>query len=185
VNLKDLTVLELGCYEGHHSVSLAQHAKHVTAIDGRIENVLKTMIKIWATKMETRATSNLINLERENLKGQLKLAGLATGYDLIHHRGVLYHLSDPITNIMECAAVCRKYLYLHTQISKNDAATNVAERGKFRYHYFKYKEPRVAFAPFAGICDYAMWLSKQSLMDLLKNAGFSKIRVLSEVEERN
>ncbi len=185
VDMSGLTVFEVGCYEGHHTVTLARHARHVAAVDGRIENVLKTMVRIWATKLENKASSSLINLEQGNLKSQLKNAGLEKQFDLIHHRGVLYHLSDPVDNILQCAAICRRFLYLHTQIASDEAATNTVERDGKKYSFYKYKEPKVEFSPFAGICEYALWLSRNSLLELLQNAGFKKISIISEVQERH
>ena len=185
LDLRDMSVLELGCYEGHHSISLAQFANSVTAIDGRMENVLKTLVRVWAANMEKKITTNLIDLEKGNLKANLKASGLNDKFDLIYHRGVLYHLSDPISNLFQCAEVSNKFLYLHTQIASDSSVTNSIDYLGEKYEYFQYKEPKVEFSPFSGICDYAIWLSKPSLLQALKNAGFNKVTIISEIVERN
>jgi len=43
--LSDKHVLEVGCFEGVHTIGLAMFARHVTAVDSRIENVVKTMVR--------------------------------------------------------------------------------------------------------------------------------------------
>ena len=42
------TVLEIGCFEGVHTVGLAARAGQVIAIDSRIENVVKTIVRTWS-----------------------------------------------------------------------------------------------------------------------------------------
>src|SRR5262245_17362041 len=44
-DLANLTVLEIGCFEGVHTTGLALFAKHVKACDSRIANVVKTAVR--------------------------------------------------------------------------------------------------------------------------------------------
>ena len=44
-DLADKHVLEVGCFEGIHTVSLAMLARKVTALDARMENVVKTIVR--------------------------------------------------------------------------------------------------------------------------------------------
>ena len=43
--LSDKHVLEIGCFEGVHTAGLSMYAKHVTAVDARLENVVKTIVR--------------------------------------------------------------------------------------------------------------------------------------------
>ncbi len=43
--LETRDVLEIGCYEGIHTVALARLARRVMAVDSRIENVVKTIVR--------------------------------------------------------------------------------------------------------------------------------------------
>jgi tRNA (mo5U34)-methyltransferase len=183
--LDGMSVLEMGCFEGHHTVSLVMHAADVWAIDGRIENVIKTLVRVWGAGYEKRATVNCIDLEKGSLQEQIRALGRDDGFDLIHHRGVLYHLSDPVNHINECSMVCKKHLYLHTQIATDEMAKDESTLNKKSYQVYRYKEPESAFSPFAGITQNALWLTKSSLLDLLKDVGFNKVSVISEVQERN
>lgn len=185
VPLSGLSVFELGCYEGHHTVSLARHAAEVWAIDGRIENVIKTLVRVWGAGYEARAKVNCIDLEKGLLREQIQALGRDDGFDLIHHRGVLYHLSDPVGHINECARICNKHLYLHTQIATDEMAKDKHTLNNKSYEVYRYKEPKSAFSPFSGITQQALWLTKDSLLRLLEDVGFKEVNVISEVQERN
>jgi 2-polyprenyl-3-methyl-5-hydroxy-6-metoxy-1,4-benzoquinol methylase len=183
--LAGLSVLELGCFEGMHSLSLAQHAREVWGIDGRIENVIKSLVRVWVAGMEQKIVLHLLDLERGTLKDQLAALGRTEPFDVMHHRGVLYHLSDPIGNLEQCAAVTRQHLYLHTQIASEAQADVRLQHVTGDYPAYRYREPNPEFAPFAGITAHAHWMTRASLERLLKAIGFPKINVLAEVEERN
>jgi 2-polyprenyl-3-methyl-5-hydroxy-6-metoxy-1,4-benzoquinol methylase len=183
--LAGLSVLELGCFEGHHSISLARHAAEVWGIDGRIENVIKSLVRVWMAGLEGKVVVNLLDLERGTLKDQLAALGRSKPFDVMHHRGVLYHLSDPIGNLEQCAAVTRKHLYLHTQIASEAQADVTLSHVSGDYRAFRYREPNPEFAPFAGITEHAHWMTRASLEKLLRAIGFSQVEVIAEIEERN
>ncbi len=44
-DLSDKRVLEIGCFEGVHTIALCRLAEQVTAVDARIENVVKTVVR--------------------------------------------------------------------------------------------------------------------------------------------
>jgi len=47
-------VLEIGCHEGVYTLGLAKYAKSVVALDGRIDNVMKTLGRVWlANKLDS------------------------------------------------------------------------------------------------------------------------------------
>jgi len=56
-DLKQMKVLELGCFEGIHTVALAERAAGVVAVDARIENVLKTMVRCGRSISGQRSVS--------------------------------------------------------------------------------------------------------------------------------
>lgn len=185
VPLAGLSVLELGCFEGHHSLSLAQHAAQVWAIDGRIENVIKTLVRVWMAGQERKVSVQLLDLEQAPLRDQLAALGRTEPFDVLHHRGVLYHLSNPVDNLVQCGEVTRRHLYLHTQIAAPGQADATLEHTTGSYEVFRYRERSAGFAPFAGITAYAHWLTRASLEQLLKTIGFPKVEVLAENQERN
>lgn len=50
--LAGLSVLEVGCFEGVHTIALAGYGAKVVGIDSRIENVAKTMVRTWSFGFE-------------------------------------------------------------------------------------------------------------------------------------
>ncbi len=183
--LAGMSVLELGCFEGHHSISLARHAREVWGIDGRIENVIKTLVRVWMAGLERSISVQLLDLERGTLREQLAALGRSESFDLLHHRGVLYHLSNPVENLAQCAEVTRSHLYLHTQIARDDQADAALQHSSGSYEAYRYKEPNIEFAPFAGITSHAHWLTQASLIRLLRTLGFARVDVSQCIEERN
>lgn len=183
--LKGLSILEVGCYEGHHTVSLALHSSDVWAIDGRIENVIKTLVRSWLNNCERNVNVNLLDLETNDLAEAFSKFGRSAPFDLIHHRGVLYHLSHPIYHLKQCASICNKYLYLHTQIVAEESANKDIVIDGSCYRVFEYKEPKVDVSPYSGITKYAYWLTQDSLLKALSDVGFSHIDVINLKNERN
>lgn len=88
-NLSDKSVLEFGCFEGIHTIALAQRAAKVYAIDSRIENVVKTIVR--ANLLGFSPTVSVCDLEQEKDVERLPVI------DVLHHVGVLYHLKDPVS----------------------------------------------------------------------------------------
>ena len=185
IDLTGMSALELGCFEGHHSLSLAEHCPVVWGIDGRIENVIKTLVRIWMAGAEDRVKVNLIDLEHGTLKQQLSSLGRDQPFDLVHHRGVLYHLSDPIGNLIQCRDVCAKHLYLHTQIADERQVDTQLTHGGRQYAAHAYTEPLHRNSPFAGLTPVAHWLTQASLTQVLMDIGFPNVEVIKLVEERN
>jgi len=173
IPLHDLSILEVGCYEGHHSASLALYSNDVWAIDGRIENVIKTLVRTWVSNCEDRVKTNLVDLEKYNLQSAMRILGRVEPFDLIYHRGVLYHLSHPVQHLKECANISKRYIYLHTQIANNEAANMDIIVDDSKYRVFQYKEPKVSVSPFSGITTHAYWLTQDSLLNALDKLGFA------------
>jgi len=183
--LKDLSMLEVGCFEGHHTASLARYSNDLWAFDGRIENVIKTLVRLWVLGLERAARVEHIDIEAGTVSEQLARRGRSGKFDLVHHRGVLYHLSRPVEHLVDLSALCTRHLYLHTQI-----ATMAQVNGRYRsalgeLDVLFYKEPRRSFAPFAGMTEKAIWLTKDSLTKALSELGFPEISILNELQERH
>ncbi|HEV7913741.1 MAG TPA: methyltransferase domain-containing protein [Albitalea sp.] len=178
-------VLEMGCFEGHHSITLARHARTVWAIDGRVENVVKTLVRVWVAGCSDKVEVNLLDLEVGTLRQQLESLGRQAPFDVVHHRGVLYHLSDPVGHLVQCAEVCTGSIYIHSQLAHDEQATEALRWGDRSYAAYRYKEPKVAFAPFSGITPHAHWMTESSLSTLLKDLGFGSIDIMNRIDERN
>lgn len=183
--LKDFRILEVGCFEGHHTASLAALSKSVVAFDGRLENVIKTLVHCWLMGIEQQVHVECIDIETLNVKDTLATLGVNWQFDLVHHRGVLYHLSDPCKHLSDLAKVTSKHIYLHTQIANTEQAKDKYQTEFGEIDAFFYKEPKVGFSPFSGLTPKAVWLTKESLSYILISLGFKNINILSEKIERN
>jgi tRNA (mo5U34)-methyltransferase len=183
--LQDMNVLEAGCFEGHHTCSLAVLAKSVVAFDGRIENTIKTLVHCWLMGLEQQVRIECIDIEKYTIADTLTKLGISDRIDLIHHRGVLYHLSDPCRHLQDLAKISSKHIYLHTQIATKEQAKDIYKTAFGELNAFFYREPKVEFSPFAGLTSTAIWLTKDDLCNVLKAIGFNHIEILSEKIERN
>ena len=93
----DELVLEMGCFEGIHTIGLAQFPRQVTAIDARIENVVKPIVR--CSLLGITPCVFKCDVERE----PLPIKWLSS--DILHHVGVLYHLKDPVRISFESASM--------------------------------------------------------------------------------
>jgi tRNA (mo5U34)-methyltransferase len=168
-------VLEAGCFEGIHTVGLARHGATVAAFDGRIENVVKTLVRCWA--FNVRADVFFWNLEEE------KPESSNIECDILHHVGVLYHLMDPIKHLSAVLPSVRQALMLDTHIALEDGVVNAHSAG-FDYRYTNFKEAGRK-PPFAGLGDHAKWIVLDDLVRFLKQSGFTDVNIAEHRNERN
>lgn len=172
IELADATVLEVGCFEGLHTVALCQRAKHVVAVDSRIEHCVKTMVRCWA--FNQTAHVELHDLE------QGMPTRFSAGCDVLHHVGVLYHLSDPVGHLRDYLSQTRKMIMLDTHVAPEDKELDEYEG----HRYFRFRE-HGRDAPFAGMVDHAKWLHLDDLVRLLKECGMTDVDVAEHRIERN
>ncbi len=176
--LKGKHVAELGCFEGIHTLALMLLGASVTAIDGRVENVLKTMARLWAYGRS--ADTQLWDFERE------ATPNIPAEWDALHHIGVLYHLSNPVEHLDVVLRRTREAVLLDTHVADDEAqaSNSYTALGKV-YRYKHKKEPMAAVAPFAGLRDHAKQLLLEDLVEVIRERGFADVRVASDRMERN
>lgn len=170
------TVLEIGCFEGVHTVGLAERAGRVIAVDSRIENVVKTIVRTWS--FGHHVTAFQCDVERP------EQFALVPEVDVVHHVGVLYHLVDPIAHLAALLPKTRHMLMLDTHVAAPGEATEQYESGGRRYAYRRYREGGRADA-FSGMYDHAKWLPIEDLTGFLRERGFGDVDVAEMRQERN
>jgi hypothetical protein len=175
-NLSDKSVLEVGCFEGIHTIALAQRAKKVYAIDSRIENVVKTIVR--ANLFGFTPAVSVCDLERGDDIARL------TVVDLLHHVGVLYHLKNPVEHLVQLGAFTRSGILLDTHYATQDMADKTFESPERTYRYYSYKE-KGRNEVFSGMYDHAKWLLLEDIEAILKGIGFSDIRIYKDELQRN
>jgi tRNA (mo5U34)-methyltransferase len=169
-------VLEVGCFEGVHTVALAAYGAKVTAVDSRIENLVKTMTRLWAFGYQ----ADVFRCDVEAAEDFARVPEV----DITHHVGVLYHLVDPVGHLRAMLARTRNAIMLDTHVAREgqaDASYDVQGRS---YPYWRFRETGRA-AAFAGMYDHAKWLPLETLRELLQEGGFAYIDVAEVRDERN
>lgn len=174
--LKGKTVLEIGCFEGVHTIGLAMLGANVTAIDSRMENVVKTIVRAALFGFHPR----VFKCDVEDPAQQALLPQV----DLLHHVGVLYHLVDPVTHLRQLASKVTHGLMLDTHYAEPEKATSSYEVAGQSFAYMRYLESGRAEV-FSGMYDHARWLTLDGLISVLKELGFARVDVVEKRAERN
>lgn len=174
--LADKHVLEVGCFEGVHTIGLCDRAHTVTAVDSRIENVAKAILRCYLY-------GHAPDIRRCNVEVEAELAALPE-VDLVHHVGVLYHLVDPVAHLERLNAKVRLGLLLDTHVAEPEQATSVLASGGREYRCRRFVEGGVSEV-FSGMYAHASWLTLQALMELLARLGFARTELVEQRAERN
>ena len=176
IGLKGKTVLEAGCFEGHHTTALCDYGAEVYAFDGRVENVIKTLSRCA-----------LFGFFPKVFYWDLEEAGpefLPQNFDVFHHIGVLYHLSDTLAHLQKTLKSVSGVLLLDTHVAGKAETLEIAECDGFEYKYSSFKESGRE-PPFAGLTPYAKWIALSDLTRFIERQGFSRVQVTEFREERN
>jgi SAM-dependent methyltransferase len=176
-NFTGKTVTEVGCFEGIHTIGLFQQgAKHVIAVDSRIENVLKTTVR--CAMFGHHPTVFKCNLEERPLPYAMLEA------DILHHVGVLYHLDDPVRHLLEMGQYIREGIILNSHYATPEMAKAAYDVDGQSYRYYLYEEFGYK-DPFSGMYPTSKWLLLEDIETLLKQAGFNQVKVIDTFEGRN
>jgi 2-polyprenyl-3-methyl-5-hydroxy-6-metoxy-1,4-benzoquinol methylase len=175
-DLSDKHVLEIGCFEGIHTVALAALAARVTAVDGRIENVAKTIVRV--AMYGYRPTVFQQDVENITANSDLLRA------DILHHVGVLYHLRDPVRHLLEIGRYITSGVMLDTHYALDHETTSAytVNGREFRYKHFQERGRRDVFS---GLHPHSKWLPLEVITALLAETGFGEVDVVEKREERN
>jgi len=169
-------VLEVGCFEGIHTVGIEKFAARVTAVDGRIENVLKTIVR--ASLYGCYPTVFKCDVEKVPADPALLHA------DVLHHVGVLYHLKDPVRHLLDIGRYIRTGVMLDTHYATEDDAKSFYEVDgrKFRYKYYREFGHKDVFS---GLHPHSKWLPLDTIVTLLQETGFDRVDIVETRQERN
>jgi tRNA (mo5U34)-methyltransferase len=175
-SLGDKRVLEIGCFEGNHTLGLSRFAKHVTAVDGRVANVVKTIVR--CAMFDVHPTVFKCDVEAR------PLAVGALQADVVHHVGVLYHLIDPVRHLRDLGQLARLGVMLDTHYALDQEAREAYVVDGKEYRYKRYREFGLA-DPFSGMHEHSKWLRVDDILGLLAETGLSDVKLLRTRNERN
>ena len=172
--LRDSHVLEIGCFEGIHTIALCDRAARVTAIDGRIENVVKTIVR--CSMFGRHPTVVTCDLERPDAATDWLQA------DLCHHVGVLYHLTDPVRHLRQLGTWIDRGLMLDTHYSEPESTDDAYDVDGERFAFKRFGE---GTDPFSGMESHAKWITLDDIERVLNSAGFDTVEIVERRQERN
>jgi tRNA (mo5U34)-methyltransferase len=175
-DLSDKHVLEVGCFEGIHTIALCRLAERVTAIDARVENVVKTIVR--CAFFDERPRVITFDLDGDEDGAELLRA------DLCHHVGVLYHLDDPVSHLRALGTWVSRGLMLDTHYARPEDATEEYEVGGERFPFRRYDEQGRGDV-FSGVRPTSKWLRLDDIERLLREGGFETVEVVEKRDERN
>lgn len=172
LGLSEKSVLEIGCFEGIHTIGLCSFGALVTAVDLRPLNVVKTAVRLACYGYSAKLFP--IDVEDSNIE--------LAEFDIVFHCGVLYHLEDPVSHLKRLLPRCRSmYLDTHVAAETDEDAVLDAE-GR---HYKGHKHYEAGWAdPFSGRGAGAFWLKTSDLIELISELGFNT-EIWSDRDERN
>lgn len=175
-DLADKHVLEVGCFEGIHTVGLSRFARAVTAVDGRVENVVKTIVRTAFYGHHPTVLEHDIETippSYDPLKA-----------DVMHHVGVLYHLRDPVRHLLEIGRYVTLGIMLDTHYALPEEAgrSYVVGGREFPYKLF---EERGRKDVFSGLHPHSKWLPLDVITGLLRESGFGEVELVETRWERN
>ena len=162
----DKRVLELGCLEGGHTVSLAD-CYDVVAVEGKQGNFDKTkeIIRLHKTKKK-------IELVHANLEDfDIQSLGF---FDSVFCVGLLYHLRYPNRLIHDLSQMS-DHLYIWTHCCGSPNAVNVdGQIGRI------YEEPNIT-GPLTGMSTKSFWPTVSELVNMLTECGYARCEILEDV----
>jgi len=174
-DLSDKHVLEIGCFEGVHTIALCRLAERVTAIDARVENVVKTVVRCAFFDQRPRVLVHDV----EGQDGEEELCA-----DVCHHVGVLYHLEDPVSHLRQLGRWISHGVMLDTHYALDDDATATYEVDGRQVRFHPYAE-RGRGDVFSGMRPMSRWLALGDLETELRSSGFDHVEIVETRQERN
>jgi SAM-dependent methyltransferase len=175
-DLANKHVLEIGCFEGVHTIGLCRFAREVTAVDTRIENVVKTIVRCAFYDVHPQVFK--WNIEDPDGKPDCLTV------DIAYHVGVLYHLRNPVQHLLELGRFVRSGLMLDTHYALDQEATETVDVNRKAYRYKRFLESGHLDA-FSGEYSHSKWLRLDDIVATLELSGFDKVEIVETRAERN
>ena len=178
LGLKGKSVLEVGCFEGIHTIALCQRGAEVVAIDARVENVVKTLARCALYDVYPR----VFRWDLEDPPPEA--VPLPDHFFGVHHVGVLYHLEDPLRHLQALAGRIERGMMLDTHVAPPHEELETYGSGGQEARCWAFREgPRED--PFSGMRSSARWLAEDCLLRILGELGFGAVEVAERRAERN
>jgi 2-polyprenyl-3-methyl-5-hydroxy-6-metoxy-1,4-benzoquinol methylase len=183
LDVRGQRVLELGPRSGHHSVLLDKMgAKEIVGVEARPENIERcNLARDRFGLPATYVCQDLEDLAAGAVQPQFKPA-----FDLVFNLGLLYHLADPYAVLRWCREMA-PVLFVGTHYVEPLARRHY-KPPSFQPATYRGR-PAIAFSeggmaePRSGTKPNSIWLYEDHLLELLAEAGYTRIDVLGKDEQ--
>jgi Methyltransferase domain len=177
LDVRDCRVLEIGPFEGHHSVLLEKMGvRENIAIESREDNLNKC--RRIKEKYGLNQTT-FVHHDLERLYSGQETLHYCGQFDLVFCLGVLYHLPDPGKAIAWFRSQSSR-LFLGTHyLEPEEVSDCIYILGGKTYRAKKFREGGIE-DPISGMSPISLWFYEEDLIDMLKIAGYSSISVLGK-----
>jgi methyltransferase family protein len=163
--LNELRILDLAAYEGAFAIEFARHGADVVMIEARDPHVAKA-----------RFVKDVLGLDNlQVIKADVRSLDDTHGtFDVVLCLGILYHLDAPelIPFLSAVYALTRHLVVLETQMSLR---ARLKLKGPADSYWGRYFGENVQQLGAAIDSSRALWLTKPSLLNLLRDIGFTSV----------
>ena len=178
LDVRDQRILEIGPFEGYHSVVLEKMGvRENIAIESRADNLSKCQrIK---EKYHLNHTQ-FLQYDLERLYRGEEIPSFSGPFDLVFCLGVLYHLPDPGRGLEWMRSQSSTlFVGTHYATPRNRMKSITYSYGGKSYRGQERPEPGIA-CPIAGMSPTSLWLYEDDLLRLIHDVGYSRIWVLGK-----
>jgi ubiquinone/menaquinone biosynthesis C-methylase UbiE len=170
-----ISLCDYGCYEGGFAVSFAQAGLEVTGIEGREQNLERCLFlkKNLSLKNLTFLQEDVASLEADRQ------------FDISFVSGLLYHLEDPVRFINYLGKTTNKLLILNTHFAGDTIPSRFRHKlspltklNNYRGRWYTESQSNSIDPEFPRSALHnhkSFWLTKESLLEALRAAGFTSI----------
>lgn len=174
-SFSDLRVLDIGSFEGAHSIEFALRGSQVVGIEGRDTNLAKARFAQEVLRLNDLEfiKDDIRNISKEKY-GE---------YDLTLCSGVLYHLNEPdvFTFLESVGSVTKRYAIIDTHISISPVEkVSFKEKDYYGWSYVEFaqnpsaeQEEEAVLSSMGNLRSF--WLTRASLYNFLSGIGFTSI----------
>lgn len=154
-------IADLGCLEGGYSIAFARAGYDVTGYEARTENILCCRYVADQVKLPG------LRFEQADVRSVLGRAS-DDQWHAVYCGGLLYHLEYPAAFLRDLGRATRRVLVVETHFSDHPDAVHEDYEG----HWFR---EDITHRWAAVKNEQSFWLTKDSLIEAMFDAGFSQV----------
>jgi tRNA (mo5U34)-methyltransferase len=137
IDYRDKRVLDLASWDGYWAFEAERRgAKRVISSDIRLEGYANLL---FAREILESKVIPFCNVPVQDLPTRLRVVGLDSQFDIVHHFGLFYHLRDPLLSLAQTRAVMPEggLLVLETAFIDDDEKSYMAFSGlPGKFHFY-------------------------------------------------